>query len=135
MRHLIILTFLFTLMASTNAYSQDDKISHYEKFVIKGDNPFEEGVETRYENDYRVLVWRDELSMDYIFNNEAFNKLGYEYINTNKGDQYQTSKVYRNCEKGIVCTVTKWYGMYFSISMSWFEANIRRSIGDLMFCP
>ena len=124
------------LLATTNLiFSQDDKISYYEKLVIKGDNPYEEGVETKYKNDYRVLVWRAELIKDYKYNNEAFDKHGYEYVKTNKGDRYQTSKVYRNCAKGVVCEVTKWYGMKLSISISWYDESIRRSIGVLRFCP
>ncbi len=134
MKHLIALTILTIGTFWTQVYSQDNKISYYEKFIIEGVDPYEDGVQTRYQNDYRVLVWNDELTKDYKYNNEAFDKLGYEYVKTNKGDHSQISTVYRNCDKGIICTVTKWYGLKLSISIEWYDESVRRSIGYLMFC-
>ena len=112
MNHIRTLSFitLATTMFLTPSFGQDNKISHYERHIIKGIDPYEDGVVTKYQKDYRVLVWNDELIKDYKYSNEEFDKLGYKKVNTGTSNRDKTSTVYRNCDKGIVCTVTKWHG-------------------------
>lgn len=109
-------------------------VTYFEKLIIKGNEPHDLDVQTQYEADMRVIVWNDSLIKDYKYSNEAFDRLGYEYVKTNEGDDYQRSKVYRNCSKGIVIEVTEWYGIKISIAMQWYSESVKNQIGYLMFC-
>lgn len=119
----------------TFSQETDNKtVTYFEKYIIAGNIPPDTVVQTKYENNYRFIVWNDPLIKDYKYSNEAFDKLGYEFVKTNAGDNLQSSKIYRSCSKGIIIEVTKWYGLKLSISMKWFPTTIRKSVGDLMYC-
>ncbi|AMS25694.1 hypothetical protein AEM51_00345 [Bacteroidetes bacterium UKL13-3] len=101
---------------------------------MNGNKPSDSDVQTKYETDYRVIVWNDPLIKDYKYSNEAFDKLGYEFVKKNEGDNYQRSKIYRSCSKGIIVEVTEWYNVKLSISLQWYQPSVRKSIGYLMYC-
>lgn len=127
---------LFALCGfATFAQTTETKtVTYFEKYVIDGIKPPDSDVQMQYQPDMRVIVWNDPLIKDYKYSNEAFDEIGYEYVKTNAGDNSQTSKVYRNCSKGIIVEVTKWYNLKLSISIQWFKSEVRPSIGYLMFC-
>jgi hypothetical protein len=109
-------------------------VTYFEKFIISGTTPPDTNVQTKYETDYRVIVWNEPLIKSYKYSNEAFDKLGYELVKKNEGDNQQTSNVYRCCSKGIVIEVTEWYNFKLSIAIQWYAPSMRRQIGYLMYC-
>ncbi|MFN0188677.1 MAG: hypothetical protein ACKVQV_08245 [Bacteroidia bacterium] len=124
-----------TFAQTTTTKTTDTKtVTYFEKFAIQGNEPPDADVQTQYQTDMRVIVWNDPLIKDYKYSNEAFDKLGYEFVKTNAGDKSNRSKVYRNCSKGIVIEVTEWYGIKFSIAMQWYSSTVKNQISYLMFC-
>jgi hypothetical protein len=134
MKNIILL--LLALM-TINSFAQDKTdtktIKYFETCIINETYP-DNVVDHKYETDYRVIVWNDPLIKSYKYSNEEFDKLGYDFVKSNPGDRNQTSKIYRNCSKGIVIEVTEWYNLKYSIAIQWYSPSVRRSIGYLMFC-
>jgi hypothetical protein len=72
-----------TFLLSLIAFSQETDtktVTYFEKFAMNGNKPSDSDVQTKYETDYRVIVWNDPLIKDYKYSNEAFDKLGYEFV-------------------------------------------------------
>lgn len=135
MKKLTIAICLMLLSALGFTQETDQKtVTYFEKFIIAGNKPPDADVQTKYENDYRVIVWNDQLIKDYKYSNEAFDKLGYEFVKKNINDNQKRSKVYRSCSKGIIIEVTEWYNTKLSISMEWYTQSARKNIVYLMFC-
>jgi FKBP-type peptidyl-prolyl cis-trans isomerase len=109
-------------------------IPNFEKYINVGIEPSGIDVQTKYEDEFRVIIWSDPLIKDYKYSNQIFDKLGYEFVKNNEGDDQQRSRVYRNCSKGIVVEVTEWYNIKLSISMQWYALSVRRSVGNLLYC-
>lgn len=130
---LLLVFFSYATFAQTN-HDNTKTISYFEKYIIEGNKPFDLDIVTKYEKDYRAIIWNESLIKDYKYSNEQLDKSGYEFVKKNEGDNSQSSKVYRNCSKGIVIEVTEWYGTKLTISMQWYETSVRRSIGYLMYC-
>lgn len=126
----------FSPFAQTAQKSEPDSksIMNFEKNIIEGSNPASSIAETKYEKDFRVIVWNDPLIKNYKYSNETFDKLGYEFVKSISGDNLQSSKVYRSCAKGIVIEVTEWYNTKISISMQWYSPSAKKHIGYLMYC-
>ncbi len=130
------------IIISTGTFAQQKQtlkeetktITYFEKIIIDGSKPNSIDAETKYENDYRVIVWNEPLIKSYKYSNEAFDKLGYELVEKNEGNDQQHSIVYRNCQKGITVEVTEWYKMKFSIAMQWYSPLVRNQIGNLVSC-
>ncbi|HZK93582.1 MAG TPA: hypothetical protein VFC67_05195 [Prolixibacteraceae bacterium] len=132
-----LLLFFLTALSSLIVFSQETdskSVTYFEKFIINGVKPPDTIVQTKYESDYRVIVWNDPLIKDYKYSNEAFYKQGYEFVKKNEGDSQQRSKIYRNCSKGIIVEVTEWYNVKLSVSLKWFALPVRKGVGYLMYC-
>ncbi len=134
MKNIIFYFVAFMSLSSFAQTSSDSKtLKYFETCILNSDYP-DNSVSHKYENDYRLIVWDDLLIKDYKYSNAEFDKLGYDFVKINDGDGNQSSKVYRNCSKGIVIEVTEWYNYKISISMQWYAPNVRNGIGELMFC-
>ena len=129
---LIVIIFLISKVA----YSQETNqtVTYFEQFVINGNIPSETDVQTKYEREYRAIIWNESLKMKYKYSPESFDKIGYEFVKKNEGDKYQQSSIYCSCSKGIIVEVTEWYDAKLSISLQWFDQSIRMRIGPLMYC-
>lgn len=119
-------------------FAQDvdhETVTYFENFIIKGNKPPDKDVvQSKYDSDNRLIVWNTSLGKGYKFSSEALDKLGYEFVKKNQGDNKQFSKIYRSCSKGIIVEVTEWYNLKYSISIEWYAPSIRQSIGYLMYC-
>lgn len=133
---LIFSFYFFVGFTQAKQANVEDKrsITYFEKFIIAGNKPIGTNVETKYDNDYRAIIWSDPLIKDYKYSNEAFDKLGYEFVTETEGDNYQSSKTYRNCSKSIIIEVTEWYGVKLSIAMQWYSPRVKKGVGYLAFC-
>ena len=123
---------LYRLAATPKA--EKGTIPYFERFIISGITPPDTDVQTKYESDYRVIVWNEPLIKGYKYSNEVFDKLGYDFVKNNEGDNQQTSNIYRSCSKGIVIEVTEWYNFKLSIAMQWYAPSVRSQTGYLMYC-
>ena len=133
---LILLLIAFSSFSQVSSKTTDDlkSITSFEKYIMSGRKPILTKVETKYENDYRAIIWDEPLIKNYKYSNEAFDKLGYEFVTETEGDDYQSSKTYRSCSKSLIFEVREWYGLKLSISMEWFSPKVKRGIGYLAYC-
>jgi len=133
MKKSIIIILAFLTFKSFAQTTTDESIKYFENCIINETSP-SGAVDYKYQNDYRIIVWNDQLIKNYKYSNEVFDKLGYDYMTTTDGDNNQYSKIYRNCDKGIVIEVTEWYNLKLSISIQWYSPSTRNGIGYLLGC-
>ena len=134
-RTFLLLIILFPFLAFAQNIQSDKKtISYFENFITVGNKPPDADVQSQYKNDWRLIVWNDPLIKDYKYSNEAFDKMGYQFVKNNINDEQHWSKIYRNCDKSIIVEVTEWYGIKLSIDMQWYSKETRNQIVFLMFC-
>lgn len=128
----VMILFSFATKGQT---TNENPIKYYEDCIINKTIP-----EEQYYYDYnllggqRMIIWNDKLICNYKYSNEAFDKIGYDYVKTSVGDKNHYTKTYRNCNKGIIIEVTEWYRIKLSISMQWYPIDLRKGVPYLMFC-
>ncbi len=127
----IILTLFFSLISF--AQDSENSLSYFEDCIVNSTIP-SNCISYKYEDNKRLIVWNEKLIKSYKYSNEAFDKLGYDYVKVANRDNMHYTKVYKSCDKGIVIEVTEWYNLKLSISINWFAPNIRRSVMYLMYC-
>lgn len=136
---LILFTFLtsFFIFQNNSIQSNDEKsLEYFEQCIISGTKPKKSLVDDSppYQSDWRVLNWNEALIKSYKYSDEAFDKLGYDRVNSD----YKNKKAYRNCKKGILVEVGE-YNLgggtnRLSITMQWYGGTFKKQNKYFMFC-
>lgn len=131
---------LFLLISSTLVAQTKNKISstkdYYKEYdsksiltleehIVDGLKPWSEDITSNYSDNYRVIIWNEDLSKAEKYTVKELLKLGYEFIDNTQGDNYQYSSIFRNCDKNIILTITEWYKVKYSISIEWYSNAVK----------
>ena len=109
---------------STSIYNED---------IRPSEDNFCENVYSQYKDDYRVIVWNDQLTEGIRYSTNHLKIEGYEFVKSNEDDT-KNNYIYRNCKKNILVTITKIYGYKYSIKMEWCSQRVKKNNAYLSSC-
>ena len=135
-KHLAISLFLSATSFSMIGQPAYKSLSWFESYIVTPNPPPLDYSEckSKYEKDYKVIVWPEKLSKVNAYSVAALAKLGYEFIAKTEEDENHEASIYRNCSKNIIIEVSIWYELRLSIAMQWYSPAIRRTTPTLRYC-
>jgi hypothetical protein len=135
-KYFVLSTLALTFFTSLQGQTKYMSLKWFENYIVTETPPPLDlaAYQTKYERDYKVIVWNDKLSNAYSYSTEVLAKTNFEYLGKSDEDDNHITFVYRDCSKNLIVEVTEWYNSKLSISMQWYSPSVKRSIGYLKYC-